>query len=452
MGSPRFKHRVAISLARPSKAVNTTGRDGAPDSPVVDLVVPVYNEQDDLEWAVRELLQYLRRSLPYSFRVTIADNASTDSTPLIAARLAAEHAEVVSVRLPVKGRGGALRAVWERSDAAVLAYCDADLSSGLEALPVLIAPVVSGHSDLAIGTRLGIGANVTRSPKREIISRTYNLILRRVLGARFSDAQCGFKAIRADTARALLPLIEDSEWFFDTELLVLAQRSGLRIHEVAVDWTEDPHSSVEIFDTALADLRGVLRVLLAPPGPVSVSWPDAERSGRRGRLGEVIRFVGVGVASTLGYALLFLGLRVAMGAMLGNCVALVLATTANTWANRRITFGLRGEHHRIHHYVSNFAVMVAGLGLTSGGLMLLHWLWPPAGALAQLVVVSMANLIVTVARFAVFRFWSAGSRGAAGSRPASTVPGVVASAGGGGGGGEVTNGRWVQGRSRRCRV
>jgi hypothetical protein len=138
---------------------------------------------------------------------------------------------------------------------------DVDLSTDLAALLPLVAPVLAGHSELAIGTRLGRGARVKRSFKRELISRSYNRLLRIALRARFSDAQCGFKAVRADVARELLPQVRDEEWFFDTELLVLAQRRGLRIHEVAVDWVEDGDSRVRIVPTALADLRGVARML-----------------------------------------------------------------------------------------------------------------------------------------------------------------------------------------------
>jgi hypothetical protein len=165
------------------------------------------------------------------------------------------------VHLPQKGRGRALHAVWSTSDAPVLAYMDVDLSTDLDGLLPLVAPLISGHSDVAIGSRLARGARVVRGPKREFISRSYILILRTVLQVRFSDAQCGFKAVRRDAARQLLPLVEDTGWFFDTELLVLAERAGMRIHEVPVDWVDDPDSTVDIVATATADLRGVLRML-----------------------------------------------------------------------------------------------------------------------------------------------------------------------------------------------
>jgi glycosyltransferase involved in cell wall biosynthesis len=229
--------------------------------PTLEVVVPVYNEQVALASSIRRLHRYLAATFPYTFRITIADNASVDDTPRIAGLLARELAEVRSVRLEQKGRGRALRTVWSSTDAPVLAYMDVDLSTDLDALFPLVAPLISGHSDLAIGTRLSRSSRVVRGAKREVISRCYNLLLRSALAAKFSDAQCGFKAIRADVAEHLLPLVTDTGWFFDTELLVLAERSGLRIHEVPVDWIDDPDSRVDIAATATADLKGIVRLL-----------------------------------------------------------------------------------------------------------------------------------------------------------------------------------------------
>jgi glycosyltransferase involved in cell wall biosynthesis len=228
--------------------------------------VPVYNEETDLGPCVRRLHAYLTATFPYAFRITIADNASTDATPYIAEQLAIALPYVAMVRIPAKGRGRALRTVWSTSTAPVLAYMDVDLSTDLAALLPLVAPLISGHSDVAIGTRLARGARVVRGPRREIISRCYNLVLRGMLAVRFSDAQCGFKAIRSDVAARLLPLVEDGGWFFDTELLVLAQRAGLRIHEVPVDWVDDADSRVDVWPTAVADLKGVWRVRRALAG------------------------------------------------------------------------------------------------------------------------------------------------------------------------------------------
>jgi glycosyltransferase involved in cell wall biosynthesis len=236
------------------------GGRGRPDAARVEIVIPVKDEERDLRPSITRLHAFLAADFPFSVHITIADNGSTDGTRDIARQLAAEHDLVSAVSLDRPGRGLALRAIWSDSESEVLAYMDVDLSTDLNALLPLVAPLLSGHSDVAIGTRLARGARVIRGPRRELISRCYNLLLQATLGARFSDAQCGFKAIRRDRAADLLPRIEDSAWFFDTELLILAQRAGLRIHEVPVDWIEDPDSRVNVCATALADLRGIWRM------------------------------------------------------------------------------------------------------------------------------------------------------------------------------------------------
>lgn len=376
--------------------------------PVLDVVVPVYNEQAVLSDSIHRLHRYLRDDFPFPFRITIADNASIDDTPRIAAGLAAELPEVRMVRLEQKGRGRALHRVWSTSDAPVLAYMDVDLSTDLAALAPLVAPLVSGHSDLAIGTRLGRGSRVVRGAKREIISRCYNLILRSTLAAKFTDAQCGFKAIRADVASGLLPHVQDTGWFFDTELLVLAERSGLRIHEVPVDWVDDPDSRVDIVATAMADLKGIARLLKGfANGQIPVQAIGAQFGNRAGAprslLNQSVRFAAVGIASTLAYLALFLLLR-PMGAQGANLVALLVTAIANTAANRRFTFGVRGRTGVARHQFEGFVVFAIGLGLTSGALAALHTLGEPPRAVELLVLIA-ANLMATVVRFVLLRGW-----------------------------------------------
>lgn len=394
--------------------------EGEPDRPrtltTLDIVVPVYNEELDLPRSVARLHDYLSSQVPMTFRITIADNASTDGTAAIADRLAAEIPEVRAVHLPEKGRGRALKRVWLDSDADVLVYMDVDLSTDLSALLPLVAPLVSGHSDLAIGTRLHRGSRVVRGPKREIISRCYNLILRGTLAARFSDAQCGFKAIRRPVAQQLLPLVQDTGWFFDTELLVLAERSGLRIHEVPVDWTDDPDSRVDIVQTAKDDLRGVWRVGRALAGgrlPLS----DVRRQLGRGSLDpatpgvpsgmtkQVVRFVAVGIASTLAYLLLFFLFRLGMGAQVANFLALAITAVANTAANRRLTFGIRGRTGVARHQLQGFGVFLLGLAITSGSLALLTAVSPVPSVPVEVAVLVLANLAATVVRFLLLRGW-----------------------------------------------
>jgi glycosyltransferase involved in cell wall biosynthesis len=241
-------------------------------TPVVDIVIPVYNEEHDLDASVRTLHAYLAAHVPHAARITIADNASTDATPSIGVRLAREFECVRFLRIAAKGRGRALRAAWLDTDAEIVAYMDVDLSTSLAALPLLLEPIIAGRADICIGSRLIAGARVTRGLKRECISRGYNLLLRIVLHARYRDAQCGCKAIRAGVARTLLPLVRDQGWFFDTELLTLAERSGMRIVEVPVAWIEDTDSRVHIASTAMADLRGVARL-----------YRDGRRAARQSR-------------------------------------------------------------------------------------------------------------------------------------------------------------------------
>ena len=378
----------------------------------LDVVVPVYNEERDLERCVRRLHRHLAGNIPYPSRITVADNASTDGTLAVANQLAAEFDDVRVVHLDEKGRGRALRTVWSASDAEVVAYMDVDLSTDLGALLPLVAPLVSGHSDVAIGSRLARSSRVVRGPKREVISRCYNLILRGALRARFSDAQCGFKAMRTDVARELLPLVEDTGWFFDTELLVLAERVGLRIHEVPVDWVDDPDSTVDIVATAVADLKGVVRVgraLATGRLPIAALRTSLGREPLvqgvpHGMVGQLVRFAVVGVASTVAYIVLYLLLHSLLGAQAANFTALLITAVLNTTANRAFTFGVRGSANAARHQAQGLAVFGFGLLLTSGSLFVLHRWVPDASRHVELAVLVVANLVATVSRFVALRW------------------------------------------------
>jgi len=374
--------------------------------PTVDVVIPVYNEEDDLEPSVRRLHDYLTRRFPLDWVVTIADNASTDRTWGIACRLAADLDGVRAVHLDQKGRGRALRATWSTSAARVVAYMDVDLSTDLDALLPLVAPLVSGHSDVAIGTRLAPSAQVVRGPKREAISRTYNVLLRAVLRAGFTDAQCGFKAVRADVARALLPLVEDEGWFFDTELLVLAEHNGLRIHEVPVDWVDDPDSRVDVVRTATDDLRGVARVLGRTwRGRASLPREDTRPAPRSDRLAsQLVRFASIGVVSTVLFGFLFTVLTGPLGPVAAVVAAMAVCAVANTAANRRLTFALRGRADRRRHLAAGALLGLVPLGLSLGALGVLG-LAGVTSTVARLVAVTAANASGSLARFMALRSW-----------------------------------------------
>ncbi len=359
-------------------------------APLVEIVVPVYNEHAVLATSIRRLHTYLSEEFPFSWRIVIADNASSDDTLAIAHGLAEALPGVHVLHLPQKGRGRALRAAWSSSDSEIVAYMDVDLSTDLRALLPLVAPLLSGHSDVAIGTRLAHGAHVSRSAKREFISRTYNHLLRGALRAHFSDAQCGFKAVRKEVVRDLLPAISDDAWFFDTELLVLAERRGLRIHEVPVDWIEDPDSRVDIAATAWGDLRGVARL--------------AAES-------QVLRFISIGVVSTAAYALIYLMLAAWLVPEVANALALGATAVGNTAANRRLTFGVRGRAGAVRHQLIGAFVFLLGLALTSGALAVLYDLVTRPARVIEVTVLVAASAVATLVRYVCLRWVFAHSQG-----------------------------------------
>jgi putative flippase GtrA len=378
-------------------------------APQVEIVVPVRNEERDLGPSVRRIEAYLRTGFPFTARITIADNGSSDGTWAVALALASELDAVRAVRLEQPGRGRALRSIWLANDADVLAYMDVDLSTDLNALLPLVAPLLSGHSDIAIGTRLARGARVIRGPRREVISRGYNLLLHAALGARFSDAQCGFKAISRTRARVLLPLTRDTGWFFDTELLILAQQAGLRIHEVPVDWIDDSDSRVNVIATILADLRGIARLgfgLLR--GSIAVPFlgdPALPAERRRGLGRQAAGFAAVGAASTVAYVLLYLALRSALPSQWANALSLLITAIANTAANRRFTFGIRGRSHSGRHQARGLLAFGTGLLLTSAALAWLHAVVPQPGRGLEVAVLVGASLLATLVRFVLYRNW-----------------------------------------------
>jgi len=230
----------------------------------VDVVIPVYNEEVVLARSVATLRDYLANNVRFPWRIVIADNGSIDGTLDIAKRLAQQYGDVEYTQLEQKGRGRALRKAWLESDADIVSYMDVDLSTGLDAFPELIRSLEEGY-DVAIGSRLMKKSRVTRSLKREITSRGYNLMIKALFRVSFTDAQCGFKAVKREAVQALVPLIKDQAWFFDTELLLLAGLEGYRIKDIPVEWVEDTDTRVRVVNTAWEDIKGLLRVRFRPP-------------------------------------------------------------------------------------------------------------------------------------------------------------------------------------------
>jgi len=233
----------------------------------VDVVVPVYNEERALPQSIPVLHEFLSGpKFPYGWKIIIGDNASIDNTPAVGRMLEDKFGgQVEYVRIERKGRGFALKQIWSESDADVRSYMDVDLSTGLDAFPTLIRGIAEEGCGVAIGSRLARGAKTTRSLTRTALSRGYNAIIKALFFTRFSDAQCGFKAISREVAERVLPLIEDNNWFFDTELLILAERMGYRVYDVPVEWIEDTDTRVKIASTVTEDLRGLLRLRINRP-------------------------------------------------------------------------------------------------------------------------------------------------------------------------------------------
>ncbi|MEV0380172.1 glycosyltransferase [Nonomuraea sp. NPDC050643] len=373
----------------------------------VDIVIPVLNEERALPGCVRTLTGFLD-GFPLPWRITIVDNGSTDATWPVATELAGEFDRVHARRLDIRGRGAALRAAWQDSPADIVAYMDVDLSTDLDALFPLVASVASGHSEIAIGTRLAHGSRTRRSLRRELVSRGYNALLRFGFGVRFSDAQCGFKAARTGVVRPLMDKIEDDSWFFDTELLLLAEHNGLRVHEVPVDWIEDTDSRVRVVRTAIDDLKGLARVAWSmsmgraevevtrsEPTP---THPDAVLARPRAvTMAKFTSFAAIGVISGILYTLLYLPLREIWSPAMTNLAALILTGVINIEANRRWTFTRRTTAH-----FRAAVLFLANYALTTMAVLSVP---PGAGRLGEVGAVVATYCLLTLIRFTALDRW-----------------------------------------------
>lgn len=235
---------------------------GCAEMASVDVVIPVLNEEHSLPGCIETLKGFLTERLAeHDWRILVADNGSTDDTLAVARRYADEDpTRVAYIHLDERGRGRALRKAWLDSNRDILTYMDVDLSTGLDAFPSLVNAIAEDGYHVATGSRLARGSRVTRSFKREAISRVYNLIIKASFFTRFSDAQCGFKAVSREAANLLVPAIVNNHWFFDTELLIIAEKGGFRVKDIPVTWKEDPDTRVKVVGTAMEDLKGLARL------------------------------------------------------------------------------------------------------------------------------------------------------------------------------------------------
>lgn len=358
----------------------------------VDIVLPVYNEEKDLRKSVEHLIGFLRENNPhgYDYQIIIADNNSTDSTPTIGTKLQDDYDIVKYHYIPRKGRGFALHEVWDASTADVISYMDIDLSTDLRALDDLITPLILNKADVSYGSRLSQTSKVKgRKVSREILSRGYNFLLKSVLSAQFNDAQCGFKALRNDAWKELSPQITDNEWFFDTELLYVAQQEQYRLNDVPVFWTDDPNSTVHVGSTVIKDLIG-MKNLYTKYKPQSLAR-------------KLFIFCIIGALTTVGFGLTYFFLRFFMGAEYSNLVSLISMTLLNIFLNKIWTFR-KGDGHNILDYVLALITFALSWAISSGGLYLLHLShWTLSRTEESLYAVGL-QFFATIIKFVLFNF------------------------------------------------
>jgi putative flippase GtrA len=375
--------------------------------PLVDIAIPVYNEEEVLESSIRRLRDYLDQSFPFTAAIVIVDNASTDRTWEIASKLCNELPGVHAIHLDQKGKGRAVRTAWTSSQAPIVAYMDADLSTGLDGLLPLVATLLSGHSQLAIGTRTASGSRVLRSAKREFISQTYNLILRIALHCRFSDAQCGFKAMRRDALDPLLSRVEDDAWFFDTELLVQAERNGLRIHEVPVDWIDDPDSRVNIGGTMWQDICGVWRMVRqrSVAKRAVVQGTEEGRASAFDYHSELTRYASVGLFSTIAHVALFFLLQGSLGMFGANVVAATATSVTNTIGHLLFTFRSRSAGRARYAIVASVCSLAVAIGFTSAALAATS-LPGHISSAGEVIAIVAGMVAASCVRFVLLREWA----------------------------------------------
>jgi hypothetical protein len=410
-GHARPQTRAAGSHPR---GLGRTSDSREPEPVEVEVVVPVYNEERGLAASITKLRTYLNASFPFRTLVTIVDNGSTDGTALVAQRLASTLPGVQATILSRKGRGFALRTAWTASRADVVAYMDVDLSTSLSALLPLVGSVMSGHSELAVGTRLARGSRVVRGPKRELISRTYSRIVRLALRSRIVDFQCGFKAMRRERALQILPLVEDDAWFFDTELIVTAERLGVRIAETPVEWVDDPDSRVDIIATAAEDLRGIWRMTHGSRLQLVRSQRSEGAAAEDATSDQLLSFAGVGVLSTLSYLLLFAGTLSVLGPWIANAMALAFCTLVNTGLHRSLARHRPGRPEAPSAsppFALVLAVLYAvSLGASTAAIAIADAVVGPS-LVVLAVAATVANVAASPARFWLLRVWAFPARG-----------------------------------------
>ncbi|MBD3359736.1 MAG: glycosyltransferase [Candidatus Buchananbacteria bacterium] len=223
------------------------------------LALPVYNEEKVLEKSVLKLYNYFKNNIKDDWQIVIVNNASIDKTKKVADSLAQKFLKVDSLNLEDKGRGNALKNVWQKYEADIYAYCDIDLATDIFAFKKLFNSIINGSANIAIGARYIKGSQTKRTLNRLIYSKVYIFLVRLFFPTKIKDFQCGFKAVDKKTVSEILPLVKDKEWFFDTELLLIAEKNDFKIKEIAVQWKENPETKVKFIRTIYDYIENLIK-------------------------------------------------------------------------------------------------------------------------------------------------------------------------------------------------
>jgi glycosyltransferase AglD len=235
-------------------------KTAAKDKVVVSVVLPAYNEADKLEPAVTKISEALDE-IGYPYEIVIAEDGSTDGTDQRAEELAQKRPFVRHIhREKRQGRGTALNNAFKQCRGEIFVYMDLDLASDLKALKPLVQAILVEGYDFSTGSRLLPQSKVERSLRRDLSSKTFNFLVRQMLGSKVHDHQCGFKGFKREPTMLLLDEVEATHWFWDTEILVRAHRHGFKIKEIPVEWKSGAGTKVNLFKDSYSMFKQIVKL------------------------------------------------------------------------------------------------------------------------------------------------------------------------------------------------